>query len=163
MKEMPVRFQSRLGPILLFVPAVLVSVYFSGVAAAQAPSPTTNPAVNGEIPPVRDMKLMTPTSGWILAEQKIFWSDTAGQSWKEITPPLTGTQALDSAYFADADHGWAVLHDPGMDQTPATIFVARTSDTGKSWKIEELSTDKDFRNIAGNRFYSTLSILTGVG
>ena len=149
---MSVRFEGRLDSRLLLVPAVLVSVCFSGVVvAAQTPNAVSNAAVNSEIPPVRDMKLITPTSGWILAGRKIFWTDTAGQSWKEITPSLTSTQALDSAYFFDADHGWAVVHDPGFDQTQPTVSVARTSDAGKSWRIKELPGDEFFRDGAGNR------------
>jgi photosystem II stability/assembly factor-like uncharacterized protein len=107
--------------------------------------------VNSGIPPVRDMHLMTASTGWALAGQDIFWTDTGGESWSKITPPLVSTQVIDGAYFLDADHGWAVLHAYETTTGLSDISIALTTDGGKSWSIRPLQADAFLRQTYGNR------------
>ncbi|MBV9758993.1 MAG: hypothetical protein JO340_00370 [Acidobacteriaceae bacterium] len=87
---------------------------------------------------IRDMHLMSESEGWVLAGQHLLWTDTAGQNWSEITPPLARGQQIDTVYFFDAEHGWAVLHSGGVADFP-TLLIASTSDGGRSWSIRPFS------------------------
>jgi photosystem II stability/assembly factor-like uncharacterized protein len=84
--------------------------------------------------PLRDMHRISVSDGWALAGQHILWTDTAGQSWTDVTPPLASAQQIDTVYFLDAGHGWAVLHAGGITDFP-TLFSASTADGGKSWSV----------------------------
>ena len=149
---MSVRCQSRLGPLLLRFSVVLTFFAFVNTTRAQVNAPVVAkpPVSSSGMPPVRDMKLLTEINGWVLAGQKIFRTETAGRYWTDITPPLSGSQQLDSAYFFDTDHGWAVLHTPPTESAPPSISVAITADQGKTWSVADLRSDEFFRDGAGN-------------
>jgi hypothetical protein len=92
-----------------------------------------NPGMNSGMPAVREMHLMRASTGWALAGQEIFSTDTGGrgQSWSNIAPPIEGTQRIDGAYFLDADHGWALLHTWQTMTGLSDISIALTTDGGK--------------------------------
>ncbi|MBV9758991.1 MAG: DUF1906 domain-containing protein [Acidobacteriaceae bacterium] len=95
---------------------------------------------------IRDMHLMSESEGWVLAGQHLLWTDTAGQNWSEITPPLTGGQQIDTVYFFDAEHGWAVLHQGEIGDHP-TVGIAGTTDGGKSWFMRPVAMNDFLRSL----------------
>jgi photosystem II stability/assembly factor-like uncharacterized protein len=132
---------------LLWIATALAVPLLIGAERAAIP---VKPVGDSGIPPVRDMHLMTPSTGWVLAGQDIYWTDTGGQSWTKITPPLEGTQRIDGAYFLDAAHGWALLHTwQTMTEIPE-ISLALTTDGGKSWSVAPLQASQDVRRGYGN-------------
>lgn len=124
------------------------------VQAKQSQGPASGPNTANQ--PIRDMHLMTASVGWALAGQQILWTDTAGQSWTDITPPLNGGQQIDTVYFLDARHGWAVLH-AGEIGDGATIFTAATADGGKSWTVQAFALSDFLRSL-----YSCVNFLSFV-
>ncbi len=90
--------------------------------------------------PIRDMHLMTGSEGWVLAGEQILWTDTAGQAWTDITPALATGQLIDTVYFFDSDHGWAVLHSAPNASLPV-ISVAITANGGTSWSVAAFPAD----------------------
>lgn len=136
--------------LVVGIAAALAAPLLLGAEQALAP---VNSSGNTGIAPVRDMHLMTASMGWALAGEEIFWTDTEGQSWSKITPPLERTQRIDGAYFLDASHGWAVLHTWETTTGLSDIFIALTTDGGKSWSIKSLQADAFRRQTYGNRVY----------
>ena len=61
------------------------------------------------------MKLVSPGAGWVRGDdQKLYWTDTGGAKWEEITPPLaregqTERLRLGEIFFLDTRTGWALL------------------------------------------------------
>src|SRR5712692_9316234 len=53
-------------------------------------------------------QLVTPSSGWALVGQQLFWTDSGGSQWSNITPLNLGPGTIRAASFADATHGWVV-------------------------------------------------------
>ena len=127
-------YSSRFGFALLWGSLIFTVAAQLDFAQSQ-PSAFDENAVNA---PIRDMHLMTASTGWALAGEHVVWTSTAGQSWSEISPPLSGGQVIDTVYFLDSDHGWAVLH-AGEDLP--TISIAITTDGGKSWSIVPFPAD----------------------
>lgn len=60
------------------------------------------------------------TSGWMLSESGIWFTDECGRSWRRVKKQ----RGLNSIYFVSPDRGWAV----GANKT-----VIQTSDAGKTW------------------------------
>ena len=112
--------------------------------AAQSPQPAFDPSTANL--PIRDMHLMSASEGWVLAGEHILWTDTDGQSWTDITPPLATGQVIDTVYFLAKDHGWAVLHAGDIGDSPI-ISLAATADGGKSWSGQALPLSQFLRSL----------------
>lgn len=84
---------------------------------------------------VTAMQLVAPTVGWVRTGQRLALTTDGGQNWTDITPPATTSSELISAFFLDAQHGWAATAQAGANPyvDPATAIVYHTSDGGSSW------------------------------
>jgi hypothetical protein len=74
------------------------------------------------------MQLLTDTSGWVLANQRLMWTDDAGASWRDITPPdLKPSDAKFDAgelgYFLNVSTGWVLATRPHDFQTPSDLII----------------------------------------
>jgi hypothetical protein len=74
------------------------------------------------------------TSGWMLTESGIWFTDECGRTWRRIRKQ----RGLNDIRFVTPERGWAV----GANKT-----AIETSDGGKTWQkvaaVEELDTDSD--------------------
>jgi len=102
-----------------------------------APSPTPTPE-GGEVFYVDAMDLMTPLEGWALVDGRLLWTEDGGESWSDITPPVSPDVFLADATFSDTSHGWAVA--VGIEDGYATGVVRayQTSNGGQTWKESPL-------------------------
>ncbi len=82
--------------------------------------------------PLRDVGLVSPVQGWLLVDEKLLWTDDAGVSWRDITPPQREATHLLDVLFLDAHHGWMA---GVMGEAPV---VLRTQDGGISWRVSRL-------------------------
>ena len=78
----------------------------------------------------QSMKLLTPDTGWVLDEAKLFWTTDNGSHWMNITPHVNGY--IDDVFFLDKSRGWAMLSS-SEDNDMASFRLARTTDSGQSW------------------------------
>lgn len=87
--------------------------------------------------PIESFDLITPTSGWIQTSQSLHWTENAGDSWLDITPPSAANGRLLAASFADLERGWVLYssHDVGKADT---LALARTSSGGRLWRVIDL-------------------------
>lgn len=88
-------------------------------------------AATGTSRAVEDMQLISPGTGWALANGRLYWTSDNGQNWDDITPGNT-QQAVSKAFFLDANSGWAVF--AGGDGAGAPLSVASTHNGGRSWQ-----------------------------
>jgi photosystem II stability/assembly factor-like uncharacterized protein len=84
-------------------------------------------------PDIRAMQLLAPNQGWLWLEQQLFWTETGGTSWSDITPP--GAAALAGVFFLDARRGWVI----STRQAEAQFQLAQTFDGGQSWQTVPLA------------------------
>lgn len=78
---------------------------------------------------IQAAKLVANRSGWLLANNRLFWTDSLGVEWTEITPAAEHGTTLGGAFFSADGKGWVV--QSGADGTALT--VARTADEGAHW------------------------------
>jgi Domain of unknown function (DUF1906)/Divergent InlB B-repeat domain len=116
----------------LCVLRVLLSVFLllvtglSSVAWAQADADLD--VGNG----VQSMKLVGGQSGWMLANNRVFWTSSLGASWTEVTPPSASGAQPRGVFFNAAGSGWIV--QAGTDQSgPRAFSVAHSADQGAHW------------------------------
>lgn len=82
--------------------------------------------------------LISETSGWILLNEHLFWTDDFGQTWVEISPTLpTGGQVLDIS-FLDSNSGWLLWSSLNPGGT-LQYNLASTTNRGLSWTSQGLS------------------------
>lgn len=129
--------------MLSFIPRAIVCALAGALISSarfQNSSPQTEP-VPGEPKllasknpggPIRMMHLLTASTGWVLAGDRLFWSVDGGTKWKDITPPLASGQFIDTVFFLNTSEGWVVFSSAPVSELP-DIFVASTQDQGRSW------------------------------
>lgn len=74
---------------------------------------------------INSVKLIADRTGWLIANNRLFWTDSLGSSWTEITP---ASSHVSSVYFGTSGPGWALTTDAA-----GAIEVQRTADKGAHW------------------------------
>lgn len=88
-------------------------------------------------PEMRDFHLLSPTEGWLLLGDHLYWTVTGGSTWADITPPGCAQCTIQAVTFVSAQ-GWVVLTQGAQPISP-TYTLARTSDGGRTWRTSVLS------------------------
>ncbi|MDR3723344.1 MAG: DUF1906 domain-containing protein [Terracidiphilus sp.] len=81
------------------------------------------------------MQLVSGQSGWLLSANRLFWTDTQGLDWKEITPKAESGATLAGSYFQASGNGWVF----SVSSAQTRVSVASTSDKGAHWSYSSLS------------------------
>ncbi len=82
-------------------------------------------------PPIREMDLLSPTSGWVLTGDRLLLTMDGGAEWQDVTPQ--GLIPLDAA-FNELFNAWVV----GWHAETAKLAVARSTDGGFNWQSTPL-------------------------
>ncbi len=85
--------------------------------------------------------------GWVLADERLYWTKDGGSQWNEITPPQiavsrsAGGRILGAA-FSDESRGWVVAGIVAQPEANGLqgIQVLRTNDGGVTWQSSPLPT-----------------------
>ena len=95
-----------------------------GMVAMPPEGPLSYPIVTATAS-VDDMGWLTAQQGWVVSENRLYWTDSRGQSWQDISPA-----AVQLAYFLPEGHAWAI-------SAPRTglIQLYRSSVGSSSWEI----------------------------
>ncbi len=106
-----------------------------GVAllVAARPAETRQPSA----PNWQSFQAVTPTAGWVLLDQRLYWTEDSGAAWANITPPGMGAAALQAAWFVDAKTGWLVAVSGTPPADPAYQLFT-TGDGGLNWQAAPL-------------------------
>ncbi|MBX3084813.1 MAG: DUF1906 domain-containing protein [Anaerolineae bacterium] len=118
--------------------AILLIAFFV-LSANWAPSTLTlaqQPSTS--VADIQDFQLVSANEGWLLLNQALYWTNTGGQTWANITPPGMTAAGVQAASFTDALHGWAVL--VSVDQAGRPVYtIAQTADGGAIWALNNVS------------------------
>jgi murein DD-endopeptidase MepM/ murein hydrolase activator NlpD len=94
---------------------------------------------------IRSMRLIGGGAGWVLTKGRLFWTNSSGQQWLDITPRTPALISVDSVFFSDASAGWAVLSErDSKAESGHSLKLASTTDTGKSWSFATVSFPGEF-------------------
>jgi Rv2525c-like, glycoside hydrolase-like domain len=94
----------------------------SNVADGMVAMPPTTPPVNPVVissPAIQDSGWLSSQQGWLVMDNRLFWTQDRGQSWQIISPA-----DIQLAFFLPSGEAWALSAPPqgGMDllHTPAS-------------------------------------------
>ncbi|MEW6239330.1 MAG: glycoside hydrolase domain-containing protein [Chloroflexota bacterium] len=119
------RFQDlRKTTLRIFVSVVLAAALFPLSTAALA-SFESDPAS------LSDFQQVAPARGWLLFDQRLYWTNNDGLEWRDITPPVQAK--IETVTFLDNSEGRVIL---GGD---AAYMLASTQDGGDSWALKSLN------------------------
>ena len=126
------RFQVPITQLSRFVLALALAALSSGInlslVQAQGQSTAT----------LDQFDRLTATSGWILLDQKLFWTSDAGGTWEDIGPSLPSEALVQDVKFIDNGLGW-VLWTTAGSEGGAEFQLSRTIDNGTTWGTQSLS------------------------
>ncbi len=100
-----------------------------------------NPISSQIADPVSDLTgfdLVSANEGWVLLNQRLYWTKTAGQSWVDITPPNLDQSTIWAVSFLNTQDGWLIF-SRFSEAEGVTYTLARTSNGGNNWEIRPLS------------------------
>jgi photosystem II stability/assembly factor-like uncharacterized protein len=99
-------------------------------------------AAAGEI---KSFHQLAPSQGWVLTNNHLLVTDSAGTRWTEISPATAGN--IDGVFFLDRASAWAVVSsvDPVAGLVPR---IARTTDGGAHWAVSGFTTSDSETNTA---------------
>ncbi len=125
-------FRASLLRILNFILIWPVAVFASGFQPVQAlPAGSESPAR------LSRFDLMTATSGWVLLEQHLLWTEDGGQTWVDVSPSIPADASVKDVYFLDGSTGWMLWSIMDPDGMPL-LQLAHTLDRGATWAVTDL-------------------------
>ncbi|MFC2029053.1 glycoside hydrolase domain-containing protein, partial [Chloroflexota bacterium] len=76
---------------------------------------------------IHKFKLMSPVSGWVWIDNRVYWTPDKGENWVDLTPSeLVGSRILDVHFREGMDDGWgwilsSVVHTSGGTELRLSI------------------------------------------
>lgn len=83
------------------------------------------------------MNLLNEQQGWLLMGNQLFWTDTSGDSWKNITPSSLGVWSIAAVDFINPSIGWLALISIDNDGTNH-FAISKTENSGRNWDFQSL-------------------------
>ena len=107
--------------------------------APQSASPT--PLEVASLPSVESMGRLSLTEGWVQTGGRLLWTEDAGGTWLDITPPGLAAclgaagcpSSVDQPFFLDATYAWLPVLQGEDDVPPTTLSVFYTGNGGRDW------------------------------
>ena len=92
---------------------------------SEAPAPLAGPGV-------RSAQVLPGGHGYVLEEHGLFWTDDAGGSWKNVTPPGVSPTALNAVAFLPDGHIWTAQGAVDSPSPPSfgPITISRRAPNG---------------------------------
>ena len=105
---------------------------------APTPSPKMTSLTPGSLwarSRVNDAQLISAGQGWALVGENLLWSDDGGESWRDITPPISDGFYIGDVFFLNADQGWVARSSIlAGDLAILPIQIMHTQDGGRAWR-----------------------------
>src|SRR5688572_1652800 len=123
------------GVHFAFICALLLTSAWTRPVAPAAEA--ASPQAQGATPDLQAFQPVTPTAGWVLLDQRLYWTDAGGPPWTDITPAGVGADTIRAAHFLDTQTGWLVTTTTAQTASP-TYQLFRTTDGGAAWQSAAL-------------------------
>jgi photosystem II stability/assembly factor-like uncharacterized protein len=81
-----------------------------------------------------DLPSEGPANDVECTRQHLYWTETNGRTWREITPPDMPTRSIGQVFFLNRWHGWMLSTDALSEETDARFYLLSTDDGGKNWR-----------------------------
>jgi len=116
------------GTIALIVVGALAAC----TPTASGPTTTAPRSTNGGA--LRQARLFTSNSGWVLVADRVLTTTDSGTSWADVSPPRGTDTSIEAAFFLNPSIGWAVrLTRENIGGFAAPLDLFTTSDGGRHW------------------------------
>lgn len=126
---------------LLIVAFSLLVTTSHPAAGATKGSFTTSGSVPFEI----EFALTEESSGWLRSEDRLFFTESNGQDWQEITPHLKAGETLADVYFEDSHQAMALV--VSSSEAGWEMSLLKTGDSGSTWRVQSLSFSNQVRDL----------------
>ncbi len=103
-----------------------------GMVAMPPARPLANPIVTKSAS-IEDLGWLSAEQGWLISENKLYWTDDRGESWTDISPAR-----VQLATILPSGQAWA-LSNPDQGQ----VSLYHSSNLGSTWESIELSLPPD--------------------
>jgi photosystem II stability/assembly factor-like uncharacterized protein len=123
---------SRISALKFF--SLIFVLSFTTLAAGIAPA---QPVQGQNEVHLDKFDLLTPTSGWILLDQHLFWTSDAGQTWDEIGTSIPAGAEVQDVNFINSNTGW-LLWTSATPEDSVVFRLAQTIDHGTTWTSRAL-------------------------
>ena len=94
------------------------------------------PEVAPSAPAIQGFDLLTADTGWLWLGERLYWTETGGKRWADITP--LSESVIQAVAFPDTHVGWMFLLDPTAAAMEDAYTLARTDDGGQTWRLTPL-------------------------
>jgi len=88
--------------------------------------------------------LLAPEVGWLATEKQLYWTETSGRDWQDITPKGLNLP-IAKVEFLDEKIGWLIGLDPSKE--PASIQIFQTNNGGGNWQDNSSSLQEAINTI----------------
>ena len=86
---------------------------------------------------MRDMQVLSPSTGWVLQGNHLLWTADSGLTWQKISP-LTGRNDILGVHFINPDQGWLIGRQASEDGA-ISLSIYQTNDAGNTWSENPVS------------------------
>ena len=122
--------------ILIFVFGSLLFLGLNSYPLANAQEIETSSDVSG----IQAFDFLTASEGWLLYNNKLFWTQNAGNTWENILPEISENNIIQDVQFINSNQGWVLwnfIDKLGDD----TWQMAHTADQGQNWAVSNIPLD----------------------
>ena len=107
-----------------------------------------------------EFQLISANQGWLAINNRLYWTDDHGGSWKNITPPDLNQRLINTVSFIDINNGWIILNN---QTDPFSFAIERTIDNGTTWQAMPLDLFKtgDVNSPSDTIYMQWLDMQTG--
>ena len=128
------------------VPLVPMLLVLAGLLACNLGTPAP-PAANptpfdpSSLPSVESVGRLSLAQGWVQTGGRLLWTEDAGGTWLDITPPglpaclgaVGCPSSVDQPSFLDPTHAWLPVLQGEDDVAPTRLSVFFTGNGGRDW------------------------------
>jgi len=103
-----------------------------GMVALPPEEPLSTPPVTSTAS-IEDTGWLSAQQGWLVSAKRLYWTDSRGQSWQDISPA-----SVHLAYFLTDQQAWAI-----SAPTRGSIELYHSSNGGSTWNSQSIPLPED--------------------
>lgn len=131
------------------------STEITSFETSQTPDRVTTMTITTQM---QDIQVISPGTGWVMLNHRVFWTKGSGDSWEEMLPPQAIPGTLMAAHFLDQNRGWLVSQHPLTGE----VLIHQTEDGGANWvDTVLLPANLDYGPITSSVYIDMLNEKTG--